>query len=253
MAIDRVKVYDSASTAIRRPPDTVGLNYLFPSWVTDSSVKAEAKKLSTYDPAAAEKMFTDDGLECNSNKLLDPKRATPSPSRYHVISGWSDWVTSLQIISKTLQDVGINTSVKLEPDWGSWYPNATSTKFVTLLLADRVHRLASTATSSTTCTNNTVGSPPVRTLSTPASSPTRRTGRRRPFSTGRRGRLTSTGRRRWQTQVQKTLAEGAANHATVASVRSGPRTAPSTSTASRPRTTGMRIRISTATRTTQSR
>ena len=50
-----------------------------------------------------------------------------------MISGWSDWVASLQIISKNLQDIGIDASVKLEPDWGSWYPNATSTKFVTLL------------------------------------------------------------------------------------------------------------------------
>ena len=38
-----------------------------------------------------------------------------------------------QIITKNLQDIGIDASVKLEPGWGEWFPNATSTKFVTLL------------------------------------------------------------------------------------------------------------------------
>ena len=50
-----------------------------------------------------------------------------------MISGWSDWVASLQIITKNLQDVGIDASVKLEPDWNSWYPSASSTKAPTLL------------------------------------------------------------------------------------------------------------------------
>jgi peptide/nickel transport system substrate-binding protein len=50
-----------------------------------------------------------------------------------VISGWSDWVASNQIITKNLSDIGISSKVALEPDWGSWYPNAASTKFPTLL------------------------------------------------------------------------------------------------------------------------
>jgi peptide/nickel transport system substrate-binding protein len=132
MAIDRVKVWKLGQYGYSPPADAVGLNYLFPSWVTDSSVKAEAKRLSTYNPAAAKKMFTDNGFKYDGNKLLDPK-GNPVSFQIHVISGWSDWVASLQIISKNLQDVGIDASVKLEPDWGSWYPNATSTKFVTLL------------------------------------------------------------------------------------------------------------------------
>ena len=51
----------------------------------------------------------------------------------HVIGGWSDWVASLQIITRNLHAVGIDANVKLEPDWGAWQPNAMSTKFVTLL------------------------------------------------------------------------------------------------------------------------
>jgi peptide/nickel transport system substrate-binding protein len=132
MAIDRVKVWKLGQYGYSPPADAVGLNYLFPTWVTDPAVKAEAKRLSTYNPSAAKKMFTDNGFTYDGSKLLDPK-GNPVSFQIHVISGWSDWVASLQIISKNLQAVGIDASVKLEPDWGSWYPNATSTKFVTLL------------------------------------------------------------------------------------------------------------------------
>jgi peptide/nickel transport system substrate-binding protein len=50
-----------------------------------------------------------------------------------VISGWSDWVASNQIITKNLQGIGIDSNVKLEPDWNSWFPNAFATKNPTLL------------------------------------------------------------------------------------------------------------------------
>ena len=50
-----------------------------------------------------------------------------------MISGWSDWVASLQIITKNLQAIGIDASTKLEPDYNTWYPAASATKAPTLL------------------------------------------------------------------------------------------------------------------------
>ncbi len=50
-----------------------------------------------------------------------------------MISGWSDWVASLQIITENLRAIGIDSRTELEPDWNSWYPNASSTKAPTLL------------------------------------------------------------------------------------------------------------------------
>ncbi len=50
-----------------------------------------------------------------------------------MISGWSDWVASNQIITKNLQAIGIDSNVELEPDWNSWFPNAFATKNPTLL------------------------------------------------------------------------------------------------------------------------
>jgi peptide/nickel transport system substrate-binding protein len=132
MAIDRKKVSVLGEYGYAPPTDAIGISRLFKSWQTDPSVNREAKRLSAYNPNAAKKLLTDNGFTYQGDKLMDPK-GQPVSFQIHVISGWSDWVASLQIISKNLQDIGIDASVKLEPDWGSWFPNATSTKFVTLL------------------------------------------------------------------------------------------------------------------------
>jgi peptide/nickel transport system substrate-binding protein len=130
-AIDRQKVSKLGEYGYAPATSALGIEFMYPNWV-DPGVKAEAKKLATYDQAAAKKTFTDAGFTYKSGNLYDPKGDRVG-FQIHVIGGWSDWVASLQIISKNLQDVGIDASVKLEPDWGAWQPNAMSTKFVTLL------------------------------------------------------------------------------------------------------------------------
>src|SRR5437763_12563205 len=77
-------------------------------------------------------MLTDAGFTYKGSTLIDPK-GNAVKLDLHVISGWSDWVASDQIITKNLRDIGIDSNVKLEPDWNSWWPNASATKFPTLL------------------------------------------------------------------------------------------------------------------------
>src|SRR5215831_11018992 len=132
LAIDRQSVSKLGEYGYAPATDAIGLNWLFPQWVTDPSVKAQAKAMATYNPTAAKKLLTDNGFTYQGSKLIDPK-GNPVNLDIHVISGWSDWVASNQIITKNLQAIGINSNVKLEPDWGSWYPNASSTKNPTLL------------------------------------------------------------------------------------------------------------------------
>src|SRR4051795_4270842 len=131
-AIDRTSVWKLGEYGYETPADGVGLSGLFPTWVTDKSVKALAKSVTRYDPAAAKKTLTDGGFTYKGSQLLDPK-GNPVKLDIHVISGWSDWVASNQIITKNLQAIGIDSKVALEPDWNSWYPNASSTKNPTLL------------------------------------------------------------------------------------------------------------------------
>ena len=132
MAIDRQSISKLGEYGYAPATDALGLNWLFPKWVTDPSVKALAKQLGTYNPDGAKKLLTDNGFTYQGSKLIDPQ-GNPVNLDIHVISGWSDWVASDQIIAKNLQAIGINSNEKLEPDWNSWYPNAASTKTPSLL------------------------------------------------------------------------------------------------------------------------
>ena len=132
MAIDRNTVSKLGEYGYAPPTDAIGLNGLFPQWVVDPAVKAQAKQLATFNPTAAKKLLTDNGFTYKGSKLYDPK-GNPVGLDIHVISGWSDWVASNQIITKNLQGIGIDSNVKLEPDWNSWFPNAFATNNPTLL------------------------------------------------------------------------------------------------------------------------
>ena len=130
-AIDRKTVVKLGEYGYAPATDALGLSWLFPTWVSPS-VKKLAKQLATYSPAAARKTLTDAGFTYKSGKLIDPKGDAVKLD-IHVISGWSDWVASNQIITRNLRDIGINSNVALEPDWGAWFPSAYATKFPTLL------------------------------------------------------------------------------------------------------------------------
>jgi peptide/nickel transport system substrate-binding protein len=130
-AIDRVKVSKLGEYGYAPPSDAVGIKFMWPTWV-DPKLAAQSKALSTYSPTNAKKTFTDAGFTYKSGKLFDPHGDAVS-FQIHVIAGWSDWVASLNIITQNLKSVGIDASVKLQPDWNAWWPNASSTKVVTLL------------------------------------------------------------------------------------------------------------------------
>jgi peptide/nickel transport system substrate-binding protein len=132
LAIDRKTVVKLGEYGYAPATDALGLSWLFPTWVTDPSVKKLAKQMATYSPAAARKTLTDAGFTYKGSRLIDPKGDAVKLD-IHVISGWSDWVASNQIITRNLRDIGINSNVALEPDWGAWYPSAYATKFPTLL------------------------------------------------------------------------------------------------------------------------
>ncbi len=61
MAIDRNTVSKLGEYGYAPPTDAIGLNGLFPQWVTDKSVKAQSKALSTYSPTAAKEVLTAPG------------------------------------------------------------------------------------------------------------------------------------------------------------------------------------------------
>jgi peptide/nickel transport system substrate-binding protein len=132
LAIDRKTVSKLGEYGYAPPTDAIGLNGLFPKWVSNPSVKKLAKKMAAYSPSAAKKLLTGAHFTYKGSKLIDPKGDAVKLD-IHVISGWSDWVASNQIITRNLRDIGISSEVALEPDWGAWWPNASAGKFPTLL------------------------------------------------------------------------------------------------------------------------
>jgi peptide/nickel transport system substrate-binding protein len=132
LAIDRNTVSRLGEYGYAPPTDALALRWLFPQWVTSKKIKARAKAMAKYNPSAAKKMLTDAGFKYRDGKLYDP-RGDRVKLDIHVISGWSDWVASNQIITRNLRDIGLDSSVALEPDWGAWQPGAFATKYPTLL------------------------------------------------------------------------------------------------------------------------
>jgi peptide/nickel transport system substrate-binding protein len=131
LAINRSDVSKLGEYGYAPPTDALGLNGIFPTWES-ASVKKLATAAAAYNPTAAKNLLTANGFTYKGSQLIDPK-GNPVNLDIHVISGWSDWVASNQIITKNLQAIGINSNVALEPDWNSWYPNASATKNPTLL------------------------------------------------------------------------------------------------------------------------
>jgi peptide/nickel transport system substrate-binding protein len=132
LAIDRKTVSKLGEYGYAPPVDAIGLGGLFPQWVTDPAVKRQAKAMAAFNPSAAKRLLTAAGFKYSGSKLNDP-RGDRVKIDIHVISGWSDWVASNQIITRNLRNIGIDSNVALEPDWGAWSPNAFAGKFPTLL------------------------------------------------------------------------------------------------------------------------
>jgi peptide/nickel transport system substrate-binding protein len=132
LAIDRKTVSKLGEYGYAPPTDAIGLSGLFPKWVTNPAVKKLARSMSAYNPNAAKKLLTGAHFTYKGGKLIDPKGDAVKLD-IHVISGWSDWVASNQIITRNLRAIGISSEVALEPDWGAWSPNAFAGKFPTLL------------------------------------------------------------------------------------------------------------------------
>jgi peptide/nickel transport system substrate-binding protein len=132
LAIDRKTVSKLGEYGYAPPTDAIGLNGLFPKWVSNPAMKKRAKQMAAFNPAGARKLLTGAGFKYNGSRLIDP-RGDQVRLDIHVISGWSDWVASNQIITRNLRAIGISSEVALEPDWGAWWPNASAGKFPTLL------------------------------------------------------------------------------------------------------------------------
>ena len=226
-AIDRKTVSKLGEYGYAPPTSALGLEQLYPKWI-NPALKARRSSSATYDPDAAKKTFTDGGFTYKGGKLIDPK-GNPVSFQMHVIGGWSDWVASLQIVSRNLQAVGIDASVKIEPDWPAWDTNsAISGTEPSLIWATGRATRRRTRTSSRTSTRRR-SCRPGRTRSHSATSSATRTPRRRPSCASSRARSTRRRSCRRRTSCRRSSSTSCPT-SRCSSARAGRRTARSSST-----------------------
>lgn len=108
MAIDRQQICDIAMFGYTHPADATGLSDAFDSW---KSEEAKAATWTTFNVDEANALLDAAGLAMDGDVR---KTADGTPLEYdlNVVSGWSDWVQSCEIMARSLAEIGIKATVQ---------------------------------------------------------------------------------------------------------------------------------------------
>ncbi len=107
MAIDRDQIANVAEYGYTKPADVTGLSDAYPNYkVSDPTTLGN---WTTMDVNQANPMLDAAGLKKGSDGMRTNKDGSALPTyEINVVDGWSDWVSSVQIISQDLKAIGIN-------------------------------------------------------------------------------------------------------------------------------------------------
>jgi len=118
MAIERDKIAKVAEYGYTKPADVTGLSDAYPNFkVADPSKLGD---WTTLNVDKANQMLDAAGLKKGSNGTRSGADGKPLTYEINVVSGWSDWVSSVQIIAQDLKAIGITASVKAY-DFSTWF------------------------------------------------------------------------------------------------------------------------------------
>jgi peptide/nickel transport system substrate-binding protein len=117
MAIDRDQIVAVAMYDYTHPADATGLSDAHNNWKDQAVV--DSGTWVQMDVDAANKLLDDAGLAKDGDwrKLPD---GTPMEYDINVVSGWTDWVSSCQIMAKNFEKVGIKATVQTY-DFSAWF------------------------------------------------------------------------------------------------------------------------------------
>jgi peptide/nickel transport system substrate-binding protein len=126
MAIERDKIATIAEYGYTKPADVTGLSDAYPNFkVADPSKLGD---WTTRNVDKANQMLDAAGLKKGSNDIRTGPDGKPMTYEINVVDGWSDWVSSVQIIAQDLKAIGINASVKAY-DYSTWYDRVSKGDF----------------------------------------------------------------------------------------------------------------------------
>jgi peptide/nickel transport system substrate-binding protein len=108
LAIDRATVSRLGESGYQAPANQTGVVLpTFSSW-SDSSLATT----TTFSPSKAEQTLTSAGFTKGSDGIFKDKSGNPLSFTIKTISGYSDWDSSLQLITQQLKAVGIKVTVQ---------------------------------------------------------------------------------------------------------------------------------------------
>jgi len=121
MAIDRQSVTDIGMYGYTDPVSPTGLGPRHASWINpEAEALAADMGLGVYDPDAAAVALDEAGyVDADGDGWRDTPDGEPIKFSIQAVNGWTDWVTSIQIISENFQEVGINADI-ITPEFGAW-------------------------------------------------------------------------------------------------------------------------------------
>lgn len=132
MAVDLDAVVGIGMYGYAVPASPTGLGERYTAWISEEAVAlAEEYGQGIYDPEAAMAALDEAGyVDADGDGWRDLPDGSPFSFLIQAVNGWTDWVTSIQIISQNFQDVGLNASIET-PDFGAWLNNLQTGEFDT--------------------------------------------------------------------------------------------------------------------------
>jgi peptide/nickel transport system substrate-binding protein len=108
LAINRDQICEIAMYGYTHPADSTGLSDAFDSW---KDAAAKDAGWVTFDPDQANAMLDEAGYAMDGDVRKAPD-GTAFEFELNVVSGWSDWVQSCEIMARNLADIGFKVTVQ---------------------------------------------------------------------------------------------------------------------------------------------
>ncbi|MBA2519127.1 MAG: ABC transporter substrate-binding protein [Chloroflexia bacterium] len=126
MGINREQIVAVAMYDYTHPADATGLSDAYDGWRNAAAVEAGAEWV-TMNVERANQLLDEAGLARAGDvrRLAD---GTEMSYDLNVVSGWSDWVSSCQIMAQNLGDLGITVRVQTY-DFPAWFDRVTQGDF----------------------------------------------------------------------------------------------------------------------------
>jgi len=116
-AIDRELVVKVGMYNYTEPANISGVSGPMSKW--HSPYLNQREDWTVYDPVKANMLLDNAGFIKDDTGLRYMQDGHPLELDIIIVSGWSDWIRSAQVVSQNLKNVGINAKVKTY-DFGAW-------------------------------------------------------------------------------------------------------------------------------------